>query len=309
MFLMILAAVAGTWLSDSYTNDSGTRAYQLYVPAGVTKAQKRPLLAAIHGCTEKPGEFGGLARIARLADKEKILVLTPEQSVAANPSLCWNWFVPENQKRGAGEPSIIIGMIDKVAKTYNVDRERVYVAGVSSGGYMSSILLSCYPDVFAAGMVASGGMYEAAVDLQTAIPAALQGSARDPKTSGTDAYQCSGSVHPRTVPVLVFHGAQDPYVNVRNAQQVVDSFMQMNDLSDDGADNDSIVQLSTATEHGYTRTDYGGGKTTLIRSYVVTAMGHAWGGGDPKYPYAAPDGPDETALMWQFLSGWKREKP
>lgn len=304
MFLMILAAVAGTWLSDSYTNDSGTRTFQLYVPAGVTKAQKRPLLVAIHGCTEKPGEFAGLSRIQQLADKEKILVLTPEQSAAANPSLCWNWFVPENQKRGAGEPSIITGMIDKVALRYNVDRERVYVAGVSSGGYMTSILLSCYPDVFAAGMVASGGMYKAAVDLPTAIPAALQGSARDPKTSGTEAYQCSG--HPRAVPVLVFHGGQDPYVNPRNAQQVVDSFVQMNDWSDDGADNDSIVQLSTSTENGSTRTDYGTGKTLLIRSYLVPSMGHAWGGGDPKYPYAAPDGPDETALMWQFFSGRKR---
>src|SRR5205814_10318212 len=57
------------------------------------------------------------------------------------------------RSRGEGEPSIIKGMIDWVEAHYSVDRRRVYVAGVSSGGYMTSILLSCYGDLFAAGMV------------------------------------------------------------------------------------------------------------------------------------------------------------
>src|SRR5947207_1638014 len=188
--LVATPAAAGSWLSESHTNAAGTRVFQLYVPGGYSKAEKRPLLVAIHGCTESPGEFGGLSRIAQLAEKERILVLLPGQSAAANPSLCWNWFVPENQKRGQGEPSIIKGMIDWVEARYSVDRDRVYVAGVSSGGYMTSILLSCYADVFAAGMVASGGMYEAAGDLKGAIPAALHGSDRDPKASGNDAYRC-----------------------------------------------------------------------------------------------------------------------
>ena len=117
MFLMAIAIAAGSWVSDSFTNAAGTRAFQLYVPAGYTKAEKRPLLVAIHGCTESPGEFAGLTRIAKLADQKRILVLLPGQSAAANPSLCWNWFLPENQKRGEGEPSIIKGMIDKHARS------------------------------------------------------------------------------------------------------------------------------------------------------------------------------------------------
>src|SRR5438128_1733494 len=105
LFLFLLAAPAatGSWLSDSYTNAAGTRGFQLYVPAGYTKGEKRPLLVHIHGCTETPGEFAGLTRIAQLAEKERLLVLLPGQSAAANPSLCWNWFLPQNQKRGEGE--------------------------------------------------------------------------------------------------------------------------------------------------------------------------------------------------------------
>jgi poly(hydroxyalkanoate) depolymerase family esterase len=200
--LFFAAAIGGSWISESN--------FQLYVPDGYTKREKRPLVVAIHGCTQTADDFAGLARVARLADRERVLVLLPNQDPAANAMRCWNWFVPENQKRGAGEPAAIKAMIDWVEARYAVDRGRVYVFGISSGGYMTSILLSCYSDVFAAGMVASGGMYEAAIDLQTAVPTALKGSERDPAASGRDAYRCSGSNH-RTVPVLVFHGSDDPF--------------------------------------------------------------------------------------------------
>src|ERR1051325_1997194 len=92
--LFLAAAVSGGWISESN--------FQLYVPAGYRKSEKRPLLVAIHGCTETAGEFAGLTRIRTLADSQRILVLLPNQSPEANPMHCWNWFVPENQKRDSG---------------------------------------------------------------------------------------------------------------------------------------------------------------------------------------------------------------
>jgi poly(hydroxyalkanoate) depolymerase family esterase len=302
--LFFAAAVGGSWISESN--------FQLYVPDGYTKREKRPLLVAIHGCTQTAGDFAGLARVARLADRERVLVLLPNQDPAANAMRCWNWFIPENQKRGAGEPAAIKAMIDWVEARYAVDRGRVYVFGISSGGYMTSILLSCYSDVFAAGMVASGGMYEAAIDLQTAVPTALKGSERDPAASGRDAYRCSGSNH-RTVPVLVFHGSDDPFVALRNGRQTVDQFLVTNDLGDDGVENHSIVELSRHSDaveggHAFTWIDYGSGKTTLIRYYVVEGMGHAWSGGDAAFSWADAKGPDETAIMWDFVKQFRRRQ-
>jgi len=296
--LLLATAVAGS-------------GFELYVPDGYTKREKRPLVVAIHGCTQTAGDFAGLARVARLADRERVLVLLPNQDPAANAMRCWNWFLPENQKRGAGEPAAIKAMIDRVETRYAVDRARVYVFGVSSGGYMTSILLSCYADVFAAGMVASGGMYEAAIDLQTAVPTALRGSERDPAANGRDAYRCSGAKHPRAVPVLVFHGSDDPFVAVRNGQQTVDQFLVTNDLGDDGVENHSIVELSRHSDaveggHAFTWIDYGSGKTTLIRYYVVEGMGHAWSGGDATFSWADTKGPDETAIMWDFVKQFRR---
>lgn len=292
----------GLWVTGSFTNPSGTRAYQLYVPAGYVAGERRPLIVAIHGCTETAAEFAGLTRIAKLADEERLLILMPSQSAFANPSLCWNWFLPANQQRGQGEPSIINGMVDWTRAHYSVDDARIYVIGVSSGGYMTSVMLACYSDVFAAGMVASGGMYAGADDVYTGAYAALYGSQKDPNATGTDAYRCAGSVHPRAVPVLIFHGSNDPYVTVSNATQTLAQFAQLNDLGDDGVDNDSITTAPIASARGI---NFSWQRYAFGEEYIVN-MGHAWAGGDPQFAYAAQPGPDETALMWSFLQRYAR---
>lgn len=308
---MTVLLAATLWLSGSLTNDAGTRAFRLYVPSTYAAGEARPLLLFIHGCTQTPEDFAGLSRIAELAERERILVLMPEQSAEANYSLCWNWFLPENQRRGSGEPSILHGMIDWTRERYNIDASRIYVAGVSSGGFMTSVMLSCYSDVFAAGMVASGGMFEAADDVYAGAAAALYGSPKDPDITGADAYRCAGSAHPRAVPVLVFHGDIDPYVAAVNADLTIAQFAQLNDLGDDGNDNDSIaarpLSTNTKTAPGRLRSTW---KTFRFGAQcIVNGMGHAWSGGDPDFAYADTRGPDETAIMWEFLRKYTRSAP
>jgi poly(hydroxyalkanoate) depolymerase family esterase len=298
-------------VKETVTTEAGSRPFELYVPSG-SKNVKRPLLVAIHGCTQTASDFAALARTAKLADARDILVLHPEQLPAANPSRCWNWFGPENQKRGAGEPSIIVAMVDWVKARYDVDATRVYIMGISSGGYLTSNILSCYADVFAAGAVACGGMYKGANDVVTALHTAGHGSLVDPNTTAADAYACSGSVHPRAIPLLVFDGTEDPYVVNANGKQVVAQFLQLNDLGDDGKDNDSIAAEPATTKTAvssagltYTSTSYAGG---LVQHYVVKGMGHAWSGADAKLTYSEPRGPDETEIIWTFLEKYRRKK-
>lgn len=306
--VLALPASAGTWLDESFTNIYGTRTFRLFVPAGYTTSDPRPLLVGIHGCTQTAEDFAGLSRIGAFADEHRLLVLMPEQSLFANASRCWNWFLPVNQKRGQGEPSIIKGMIDRVLVRYRVDESRIYVFGVSSGGYLTSTMLACYPDVFAAGMVASGGMYEAAGDVFSAASAALYGSTRNPKATGENAFRCSGSTTPRVVPLLVFHGADDAVVNPLSGQQVVEQFIHFNDRADDGLDNDSLVSVAASVHHdrapgglSYLWSNYIAAGQIIVQHYVVLGMAHSWSGGDPRFPYAEIRGPDETAILLRFF--------
>ena len=53
-------------------------------------------------------------------------------------------------------------------ETYNIDPARMYVAGLSSGAAMTSILACCHSDLFAACAIHSGVMFQAAHSIGTA---------------------------------------------------------------------------------------------------------------------------------------------
>ncbi|XXF78688.1 PHB depolymerase family esterase [Myxococcaceae bacterium GXIMD 01537] len=300
-------ARAGSWVYGNYTNLWGSRGYQLWVPTGYQPGQPLPLVVALHGCLQNPDQLAGLSRLNQKADAEKFLVLYPNQALYANGTQCWNFMFSSNQERGIGEPSIIMGMVSWVKSRYSVDSKRVYVGGVSAGAVMTSILLACYSDVFAAGMVGAGAMYKGATTATGSAFAMLAGSIYDPDERGYDAWACSGKPR-RKVGVLVVHGTADTVVAPINAEQTVQQFLQTNDYGDDGSDNDSVPYVPTDAwagsvpgGRGYTVTDYAHGGTVLVRKYEIQGMDHAWPGGDAAFPFADPSGPDATTFMWDFF--------
>ncbi|HGM5035228.1 TPA: PHB depolymerase family esterase [Stenotrophomonas maltophilia] len=309
----VAAGPAGHWDIGLYGNLFGAREYQVWVPAGYDDSQPLPLLLVLHGCVNGPNLMGEASGFNEVADTEGFIVVYPRQNVTSNPARCWNWQLPINQARGSGEASILAGIVDKVKAGYSVDPRRVYVTGISAGGAMTSIMLGCYSDVFAAGAIHSGGMFKGATTISGSAYALLAGSIYSPDSNGRLAWQCSGSPSPRPLPVLVFHGSADLTVNPVNGQQTVRQFLQTNDLADDGLDNDSVKYVPTSTYHGqvpagraYTVDTYAYGGRTLVQHYVVQGMGHAWSGSQSGLPFTDPEGPDATLITWLFLKDYRR---
>lgn len=305
---------AGHWVSGSYTNSAGSRDYKLWVPGGYKAKENNPLIVALHGCGQDAREFAGLTRLNALAEAKGVLVLYPEQNFFSNLSFCWNWFESSNQLRGRGEPSIVVGMLRSVEQKYSVDRARIYVVGASAGGSMTSTLLACYSDVFAAGMVVAGGMYRAATNPIDAALGMITDDQADPNVTGLEAWRCSGSATPRYTPVMVIQGSDDAICSPSNADRVVAQFAKTNDWSDDGLDNNSVRSLATSSQllavsggRTYLRSDYEYGNRLLLVHILVNGMTHRWSGGDSDYSWADPSGPDATKLMWQFFSLHHRE--
>jgi len=248
----------GKFLEASYTNSAGSRAYKLYIPSGY-QGQPVPLVVMLHGGTQTPDDFAAGTRMNVIAEEETCLVVYPAQPSHANPAKCWNWFRPNDQRRGRGEPSLIAGITRQVMHDYCVEPQRVYVAGMSAGAAAAAVMGATYPDLYAAIGVHSGLAYGVADDLISAFAAMRQGDSR--KSSATPATPDDRA----PIPTIVFHGDRDTIVHPRNADHVITRSM-----------SPELAKEST------TRTNTGRPRIHLHDSYQCEradnprAMVHSW---------------------------------
>jgi poly(hydroxyalkanoate) depolymerase family esterase len=278
------------FLSRSFACAAGSRSYKLYIPRCL-KESGRALLVMLHGGTQDGDDFAAGTRMNDLAEEHGFIVAYPSQSQAANASLCWNWFTPEHQKRGAGEPSIIAGITNEIIADYDVDPRLVFVAGLSAGGAMAAVMAATYPDLYAAVGIHSGLPYRSATDLPSAF-AAMRGNAgslgrRSRKSRGV------GDDSPR-VRTIVFHGDADKIVHPANATGIVGGSKL--------GENIDHAETRLSAGQPYTRTvirDQSG--VAVVEQWLLHGSGHAWSGGSPDGSYTDPHGPGASREMLRFF--------
>jgi len=297
------------WLAGSHAEGAETRAYKLFVPPALS-GRARPLLVMLHGCTQDPDDFAAGTGMNRQALELDFLVLYPAQPRSANPNRCWNWFRPEHQRRGEGEPALVASMARWVASAYGADPQRIYVAGLSAGGAMAALLADVYPDLFAAVGVHSGLPSGAAHNAMAALAVMRSGAAAAPRNGVGKAGSANfgaNSVHP-PLPLIVFHGEADATVHPRNGEALVAAALRDNikEIAEaaDGADLASprIEQGASSPGRTFTRSVHvGRGGEVLAEHWLIHGAGHAWSGGNAAGSYTDPAGPDATREMLRFF--------
>jgi poly(hydroxyalkanoate) depolymerase family esterase len=153
-----IAIGPGRWSEEQATLQGRSMPYRLYLPPAPSPGASMPrsLVLMLHGCKQDAQDFATGTRMNALAASRNVVVVYPEQRKASNSHGCWNWFKPQHQQRGRGEPAMLAALAQSVAAAHEVPASRLYVAGLSAGGAMAAILGECYPDVFAAVGVHSG---------------------------------------------------------------------------------------------------------------------------------------------------------
>jgi poly(hydroxyalkanoate) depolymerase family esterase len=298
------------FLSSSFTGAAGTRAITLFVPTGFD-GRPLPLAVMLHGCTQDPDDFALGTRMNELAQQQGLFVLYPAQAARSNAHKCWNWFAPGDQRRGAGEPALLAGMVRHVLQTHPVDPDRVYVAGLSAGGAMAAILAREYPDVFAAAGVHSGLPPGAAHDVASAFAAMKSGpaaatprrraSSRQHAPAATATQATAPRADAASTPIIVFHGDADGTVMAANGDAVIRAALagHANAVAE-------AIPCAAAGRRDARRTVWRAAEAapdapTLAEQWVVRGAPHAWSGGAAAGSYTDPQGPDASREMLRFF--------
>ena len=281
------------FISGSHTHALLTRAYKLFVPPGRPE-RPRALVVMLHGCTQDPDDFAAGTGMNEHALEQGFVVLYPAQAQDANPSRCWNWFKHNHQQRGSGEPAVIAGMTRAVMQAHGIDPRRVYIAGLSAGGAMATIVAAAYPDIFAAVGVHSGlprGAANSVPEALSVMNIGVPGTGVQARARRVDA---AVGAH---VPTIVFHGDQDRTVHPRNGEQVVAAALG------GAATGAAHVEQGTSRQgRRYTRSNHVA-EDGAVRAehWVLHGAGHAWSGGHASGSYTDASGPDATREMLRFF--------
>jgi poly(hydroxyalkanoate) depolymerase family esterase len=247
-----------------FGSNPGALGAKVYIPEGLPPAA--PLVVVLHGCTQTAADYDHGSGWSRLAARYGFALLFPEQQRSNNPNLCFNWFVPGNIRRDAGEALSIRQMVETLVTRLGIDRKRIFVTGLSAGGAMTSVMLATYPDVFAGGAIIAGLPYGCA----TTIPKAFDRMRGHgfPTQRNLQSQIRAASKHDGPWPTIsIWHGTADRTVVPSNATEIVGQWRAVHQLE--------AIPTRTDLVDGYPRRvwcDVNGRE--LIEEYSITGMGH-----------------------------------
>ena len=170
----------------------------LHVPGGTAPAAGWPLVLFLHGAGERGSDVW---RVAAQGPPVRLATdLRLRGAVVISPQCPGDWW---------WDSVTLKQLLDEVLASEQVDRSRLYITGLSMGGYGTWHMLTTYPGLFAAAVPICGG-----------------GDPNRYKTAGAKdwipvTFHESRLVRVRTVPIWTFHGAQDRAVPLAESERLV----------------------------------------------------------------------------------------
>ncbi len=145
---------ASDYKQGSYrdTKSGITLPYCVIEPRDYSKDKKYPVLLYLHGA----GETGtdNVSPVLTMQDAFSVNGDLLSETIIICPQTTSWWSTGAG---GTGPVGAAVRLIETLGKTYNMDKNRIYVMGISMGGYGTWDALSNFPDFFAAGIPICGG--------------------------------------------------------------------------------------------------------------------------------------------------------
>jgi predicted peptidase len=205
--LLVGSLTAETGFLDREVELDGQKfLYQVYVPRDYTADRAWSAILFLHGSGESGANgitqtlIGLPAAIRRNPERFPAIAVIPQSS----PQRQWTDPVEQNQALAALEKSL---------KEFHVDPDRVYLTGLSKGGYGTWSLAAREPKRFAAVAPICGGAVPSRRTLERT------GGKESDFPSNADVAKTLGPA----LPIWVFHGGADPTVPPEASRNMVEA--------------------------------------------------------------------------------------
>ncbi|GAA2382136.1 PHB depolymerase family esterase [Streptomyces viridochromogenes] len=259
------AAAASLQEVTGFGSNPGALRMFRYVPDGLPAG--RPVVVALHGCTQNAAGYGTGGGWLQLADRWKFSVVLPQQQSANNLSSCFNWFQTGDIARGQGEAASIAQMVDRQLADTSGDASRVQVTGLSAGGGMTAVMMAAYPEKFAAGGIVAGLPYGCAQAAGSPYVCMYVGATQTARQWG-DRVRAARPGYTGPWPTLVaFQGTADYTVKPVNMTDLTRQWTDAHGTDQSADASDTVAGFP----HQVFRDASG---RAVVETYSLTGMGH-----------------------------------
>ena len=199
-----IAQKSVTFKKNLYLNKGDTLPYNVIEPLTIAPGQKYPLVIFLHGAGERGNENESNVKHLQLLYNRNVLDKYPSFVLAPQCPRKEVWSTLMYGKPFSATPTrpmqLFLQLLDHFIKENPVDVSRIYITGVSMGGYATWDLLARFPTRFAAAV---------------------------PVCGGGDVNTVSKFKH---VPIWAFHGAEDEVVPPAHSRKMIDALRREGSL-------------------------------------------------------------------------------
>ena len=198
------------------TNQTVKADYLLFLPKGYRAGSDKrwPLILFLHGA----GERG--------SDVWKVAIHGPPKVVTERADFPFLVVSPQCPEDQVWSNDVLLALLEEITREYAVDTKRIYLTGLSMGGYGTWSLGLKYPEKFAAiAPICGGGELIAVILASRDKPQAL-----------------------KTLGVWAFHGGKDPVVPVEESRRMVEAIKKA------GAEDVKLTVYPEAGHDSWTET-------------------------------------------------------
>jgi poly(hydroxyalkanoate) depolymerase family esterase len=309
----------GTTSTGSVGRSLSEYPYRVYVPASYQPGSKVPLVVMVHGCQTSAEQQQNASLIDEVADREGFIVLYPDVNpIEANQPgplrNCWQFPLPTTWNRGLSDPYAIATMTQRVMTEWSVDPDRVYIAGMSAGAFMTSIMAATYPELYAAVAINAGGAYAdgTCLGVPSVVPVTLLAQLARLQMGG----------RARVIPRLAMGGDADQGIPPACVNKALDQGLRTNNLVL-GSSQTSPISLTASSTREIAPAASGHYPSTVStyldpagcligERWLIHGMNHFWPGGttDSKYKsFTDPKGPNGAEVIWSFFERFTKSGP